>query len=91
MAVGWPTTSMVPVIGTDYLGLGAKGDRTIRRWIGEGAVYQNHWAFEPIERLTQPAVTAGPEKTTRKRTAGSREAASGMIQPAWLWPARPCF
>ena len=35
------------------------------------------------------AVTAGPENATRKRIAGSRVAARGMIQPAWRRPASP--
>jgi mono/diheme cytochrome c family protein len=30
----------------------------LRRWIAEGAAYQNHWAFEPLEKVTPPASTA---------------------------------
>ncbi len=31
----------------------------IKRWIADGAVYQNHWAFEPVARPVIPAATAG--------------------------------
>ncbi|TWU55613.1 DUF1553 domain-containing protein [Rubripirellula reticaptiva] len=29
--------------------------QTLRQWIAEGAVYQSHWAFEPIQRPDPPA------------------------------------
>ena len=29
---------------------------TLRRWIAEGAPYQNHWAFEPVDLLDPPDV-----------------------------------
>ena len=33
---------------------------TLKRWVAEGAVYEKHWAFEPPQRATLPAVkTAG--------------------------------
>ncbi|MFN0077299.1 MAG: PSD1 and planctomycete cytochrome C domain-containing protein [Prosthecobacter sp.] len=32
----------------------------LKRWVAEGAVYEKHWAFEPPQRATLPAVkTAG--------------------------------
>ncbi len=53
------------------------------------------WFREPVSALSaayvsvSPTVTVGPTWTTAQRTAGSRDAASGMIQPAWLPPERP--
>ena len=29
---------------------------TIRRWVAEGAVYEGHWAYQPVKRPTVPAV-----------------------------------
>ncbi len=31
----------------------------IRRWILQGANYQNHWAYEPVSRPALPAIAAG--------------------------------
>jgi hypothetical protein len=31
----------------------------IKRWIEQGAVYQNHWAYEPLSRPRPPAASAG--------------------------------
>lgn len=28
---------------------------TIRRWVAEGAVYEGHWAYQPVKRPTPPA------------------------------------
>ena len=29
---------------------------TIRRWVAEGAVYESHWAYQPVKRPAVPAV-----------------------------------
>ena len=31
----------------------------LKRWIEQGAVYQNHWAYEPVNRPTLPSPLAG--------------------------------
>ena len=31
----------------------------IRRWVAEGAVYEGHWAYQPIQRPEVPQITAG--------------------------------
>src|SRR3954471_15160441 len=31
----------------------------IKKWIQQGAVYQNHWAYEPVARAPVPPATAG--------------------------------
>ena len=33
--------------------------RTLRRWIAEGAKWEGHWAFRPVERPVPPAVPSG--------------------------------
>ena len=35
--------------------LTAKQKDTIRRWVAEGAVYEGHWAYQPVARLAVPA------------------------------------
>ncbi len=34
--------------------------QTIRRWVEEGAVYEGHWAYQPVKRPTPPAGAAHP-------------------------------
>src|SRR6266702_8109832 len=36
--------------------LSAAQKETIRKWVAEGAVYEGHWAHQPVQR---PAVAAG--------------------------------
>ena len=36
--------------------LTAKQKDTIRRWVAEGAVYEGHWAYQPVKRPAVPAV-----------------------------------
>jgi len=35
---------------------------TIRRWVAEGAVYEGHWAYQPVARLAVPE-SADPSRT----------------------------
>ncbi len=34
--------------------------RTIRQWISEGAKYEGHWAYQPVERPLVPGPSANP-------------------------------
>ncbi len=36
-----------------------KQKETIRRWVAEGAVYQGHWAYAPVERPPVPQLADG--------------------------------
>ena len=47
------------------------------------------WSFSCAQRSVSPCVSVGGTKPSMNRIAGSREAATGMIQPAWLAPAMP--
>jgi hypothetical protein len=38
---------------------------TIRRWVAEGAVYEGHWAYQPIKRPPVPEVAATPDAPVR--------------------------
>jgi len=39
--------------------LTAAQKETIRRWVAEGAVYEGHWAYQPVKRPPVPDVAAG--------------------------------
>jgi mono/diheme cytochrome c family protein len=47
----------------------------LRRWIEQGAVYQNHWAYEPIARPAIPAAAGGAGEHPIDRVIGERLAA----------------
>jgi hypothetical protein len=36
-----------------------KQKETIRRWVSEGAVYEGHWAYQPLQRPVVPEVVDG--------------------------------
>ncbi len=33
---------------------------TIRQWVAEGAKYEGHWAYQPVQRITPPAAAPHP-------------------------------
>ena len=38
---------------------------TLRRWVAEGAVYEGHWAYQPVKRPPVPEVTASSDAPIR--------------------------
>jgi uncharacterized protein DUF1553/uncharacterized protein DUF1549/cytochrome c len=49
-----PAVRMPPVSAHKLLSDAQK--ETIRRWIGEGAVYEGHWAYQPVKRPPVPVI-----------------------------------
>ena len=47
----------------------------IKRWIEQGAAYQNHWAYEPVSRPALPAPAAGAGEHPVDRFLGAKLAA----------------
>lgn len=52
----------------------------LQRWIEQGAVYQNHWAYEPISRPALPAAAGGAKAKDAAidRFIGAKLAAKGL-------------
>jgi hypothetical protein len=50
----------------------------IRKWIQQGAVFQAHWAYEPVERRPLPAAAAGAGEHPVDRFIGGRLAAQNL-------------
>ena len=44
----------------------------IKRWIEQGAVYQNHWAYEPVARPTPPPASGGARDHPVDRFTGAK-------------------
>lgn len=52
--------------------LTAKQKETIRQWVDEGAVYEGHWAYQPLVRPTVPTGAAHPvDAFIRQRLAAA--------------------
>lgn len=52
----------------------------LKRWIAEGAVYQSHWAYAPIEQPAQPGIDAIVEKRLNEQNLNpSPEAAKSTL------------
>ncbi len=49
--------------------LTAAQKQTIRQWVAEGAKYEGHWAYQPVERPTPPAAGNPIDAFIRQRLA----------------------
>ena len=50
----------------------------VQRWIEQGAVYQNHWAYEPVARPAVPSPVAGAKEDR------------GLLRRWWpIWQSLP--
>jgi hypothetical protein len=38
---------------------------TIRKWVAEGAVYEGHWAYQPVQRPEPPEIRNNPQPPVR--------------------------
>ena len=56
---------------------------TIRRWVQEGAEYEGHWAYQPVERPAVPRVTGATIRTPIDAFIQARLAQEGL-KPAPL-------
>ena len=50
----------------------------LKRWIEQGAVYQNHWAYEPVTRPALPAAAGGAGEHPVDRFIGAKLAAQKL-------------
>jgi hypothetical protein len=50
----------------------------IKRWIEQGAEYQNHWAYEPVAKPAVPAAKAGAKEHPVDRFIGQKLAANKL-------------
>src|SRR5262245_11481777 len=51
---------------------------TIRRWVEQGAEYQGHWAYQPIERPAVPAIAGAAIRTPIDAFVQARLAQEGL-------------
>jgi hypothetical protein len=80
-----PSLLMPPV--SAHKTLTQKQKDTLRQWVVEGAVYEGHWAYQPVKRPDAPAVTGAKhpiDAFIRSRLAGSGLTPSPQADPRTL-------